>query len=271
MKDTRLPLEGRVALVTGAARGIGRAYAVRLAELGADVSVADIDLSSFRHFEEELAQTGGATTAQAVTELGRRAHAVEMDVCDARAVDSGVDEVAKVLGGLDIVVCNAGGGSGSMADSRPSVATDEHVRTVVDRNLVGTISTCRAAARHLRGRGWGRIVTISSQAGRRVYPDGGYSVYGAAKAGIALYTKALAQELGPDGITVNCIAPGYIATGRLAPMFAEMSTAHDLRDDIALRRFGTPADCAGVLEFLVTPLGDYVTGALIPVDGGSTD
>ena len=265
------PLAGKVAVVTGAGRGIGRTFALRLAELGADVAVLDVDLRSFDQFAEEAALAGGTGTGDAVRALGRRAHEVQVDLTEPDAVDAAMDEVARELGGIDILVCNAGGGSGSMADSRPSVASAEHVRTVVDRNLVATISTCRAAARHMTGKGWGRIVTVSSQAGRRVYPDGGYSIYGAAKAGIALYTKALAQELGPEGITVNCVAPGYIATGRLAPMFTTMSGEGDLREQIALRRFGTPEDCAGVLEFLVTDLGAYVTGTVIPIDGGSTD
>lgn len=266
-----LPLSGRVALVTGGARGIGRAYALRLAHLGADVAVADVDLRSFAEFADEESAAAGKTAGEEIAALGRRTYEVQLDVTDADAVEAGVAEVATALGGLDIVVCNAGGGSGSMADSRPSVATDAHVRTVVERNLVGTISTCRAAAPYLKRRGWGRIVTVSSQAGRRVYPDGGYSIYGAAKAGIAHYTRALAQELGPFGITANCIAPGYIATGRLSAMFDSLSEVSDLRESIALRRYGSPDDCAGVLEFLVTPIGDYVTGTVIPVDGGSTD
>lgn len=155
-----------------------------------------------------------------------------------------------------------------MADSLPSTATTDHVDTVLQRNLVGTISTCRAAARHLRGRGWGRIVTVSSMAGHHPFRSGGYSVYGAAKAGITMYTSSLAQELGPEGITVNCLAPGYIATGRLSVMFDTLGS-EQLQESVALRRFGTPADCAGALEFLVTDLGAYVTGAVIPVDGGT--
>ncbi|MDO5684411.1 MAG: SDR family NAD(P)-dependent oxidoreductase, partial [Propionibacteriaceae bacterium] len=258
-------------LVTGGARGIGRAFALRLALLGADVGVLDRDLRSFEASEAEATGAGGHTTGEAVRAQGRRAHEVGVDVTDTEALHAAVEEVAATLGGLDILVCNAGGGSGSMADSRASAATPEHVRTVVDLNLVATVATCRAAVPHLRGKGWGRIVTLSSQAGRRVYPDGGYSIYGAAKAGVALYTRALAQELGPEGITANCLAPGYIETGRLAPLFTALSGADDLRERIALRRYGTPDDVAGVLEFLVTDLGAYVTGASIAVDGGSTD
>lgn len=155
-----------------------------------------------------------------------------------------------------------------MTDSLPSRATAQHVEIIVQRNLAGTISTCRAAARHLRGRGWGRIVTVSSMAGVMPFRGGGYAVYGAAKAGVEMFTRSLAQELGPDGVTVNCLAPGYIATGRLAVMFDNLGS-DDLRGSVALRRFGTPDDCAGALEFLVTDLGAYVTGAVIPVNGGA--
>ncbi len=265
------PLTGRTALVTGGARGIGRAYARRLARLGADVAVIDRDLDSYTASRVEDPPSTSKTTLDDVRALGRRALGITADLAQVGAAQSAIDEVATTLGVPEIVVCNAGGGSGSMMDSRPSRATDEHVHSVIEGNLVATIATCRAALGHLRGRGWGRIVTVSSQAGRRVYPDGGYSIYGAAKAGIALYTRALAQEVGPDGITANCIAPGYIETQRLAPMFAAMSEGGDLKEQIALRRYGTPDDCAGVLEFLVTDLGAYVTGAVIPVDGGSTD
>jgi len=262
------PLAGKVAVVTGAARGIGRAYAIRLAELGADVAVVDRDLRSFTEVAAEEEAAGGRTTDELIVALGRRTVGLTADVTDPDSIGAAINEVVAALGHLEIVVCNAGGGSGSMTDSLPSHATAQHVDTVVQRNLVGTISTCRAAARHIRGQGWGRIVTVSSMAGNMPFRGGGYSIYGAAKAGIEMYTRSLAQELGPDGITVNCLAPGYIATGRLSVMFDNLGS-DDLLESVALRRFGTPDDCAGALEFLVTDLGAYVTGTVIPVDGGS--
>lgn len=266
---TPLPLAGRTAVVTGAGRGIGRAYALRLAALGADVAVIDRDLHSYEEFELEREAMRAGTTAEEVETLGRRALALEADVTDPAAVDAAVGEVLGAWGRLDIAVCNAGGGIGTIEETRASIVSAEFLDVIVQGNLYGTIHTCRAVARPMKEQRWGRIVTISSQAGRRAYPDGGYSVYGAAKAGIAMYTRYLAQEMGPYGVTANCLAPGYIATGRLMPLFSSLG-AEQLLGSIALRRYGTPDDCAGPLEFLVTELGSYVTGTVIPVDGGST-
>jgi 3-oxoacyl-[acyl-carrier protein] reductase len=117
--------------------------------------------------------------------------------------------------------------------------------------------------------GAGKIITVSSQAGRRASGDGGYAHYGTAKAAIIMYTKYLAQDLGPHGIQVNCIAPGYIATGRLMPMFERAGTER-LARSVAARRLGTPDDCARVVGFLAGDESDYVTGTVIPIDGGST-
>lgn len=269
VERTSQPLVGKVAVVTGAARGIGRAYAIRLGELGADVAVVDRDLRSFTKVASEDEAAAGRSTEEHIIGLGRRAVGFAADVTDADSIERAIDQAVAALGQLDILVCNAGGGSGSMTDSLPAEATAQHVDAVVHLNLVGTISTCRAGAKHLRGRGWGRIVTVSSMAGSRSFPGGGYSIYGAAKAGIEMYTRSLAQELGPDGITVNCLCPGYIATGRLSAMFDDIGSG-DLRESVPLRRFGTPADCASALEFLVTDLGAYVTGTVIPIDGGTT-
>ena len=121
----------------------------------------------------------------------------------------------------------------------------------------------------MKAQGSGKIITVSSQAGRRASSDGGYAHYGAAKAAIIMYTKYLAQDLGPHGIQVNCIAPGYIGTGRLMPMF-EAGGVDRLTRSVALRRIGTPEDCARVVGFLAGPESDYVTGTVIPIDGGST-
>ena len=122
-------------------------------------------------------------------------------------------------GRLDIAVCNAGGGLGSPAESKASTMDLDQFDAVLRRNLYGTVHTCVAVAPMMKEQGAGKIVTVSSQAGRRASGDGGYAHYGTAKAAIIMYTKYLAQDLGPHGIQVNCIAPGYIGTGRLMPMF----------------------------------------------------
>jgi 3-oxoacyl-[acyl-carrier protein] reductase len=261
-------LSGQTALVTGGARGLGRAYSLRLARLGADVAVLDVDLQSYRQFERERDDMTADSTVAEITALGRRSVGFTADVTDRAAVKAVVDNLALSWGRVDILVCNAGGGTGRPADTTASEVSAELFDLVIQRNLYGTVNTCQAVAPHMRRQGFGRIVTVSSQAGRRGSPTGGYAHYGTAKAGIQMYTRYLAQELGPSGITVNCVAPGFIATGRLMPMF-EAQGVDRVIQQIPLRRLGTPDDCARVVEFLVTDLGEYVTGAIIPIDGGS--
>lgn len=270
MVTENLKLEGQTALVTGAARGIGRAYALRLASLGADVAVIDFNLKSFEDFELEKDAMKAESTAAEIEALGRRSLAIQLDVTDAAAQVNAVEQIVAKWGRLDIAVCNAGGGIGTMAETKATIVEDDVFDAVVKRNLYGTVYTCKAVSAPMKDQRSGRIITVSSQAGRRADRAGGYAHYGAAKAGIAMYTKYLAQEVGPYGITANCVAPGYIATGRLMPLFDTIGGA-DLVQTIPLRRLGTPDDCAGVIEFLATDLGAYITGAVIPIDGGATD
>ncbi len=264
-----MTLQGRCALVTGGGRGLGRAYALRLASMGADVAVLDIDSKSYRDFAGEAAQMTADSTAAEIEALGRRAIDVEADVSDAEAVQAAVDRIESEWGRLDIVVCNAGGGIGSPAESKASSMDLAQFDAVLRRNLYGTVYTCTAAAPLMKAQGSGKIITVSSQAGRRASGDGGYAHYGTAKAAIIMYTKYLAQDLGPHGITVNCIAPGFIGTGRLMPLFEGVGTER-LTRTVAVRRIGTPEDCAQVVGFLAGPESDYLTGAIIPIDGGST-
>ncbi len=262
------PLEGKTALVTGAARGLGRAYALHLAQLGADVAVLDLNLKSFEEYDAERAQMTGTTTVDEVEALGRKSIGLEADVGDRAALETEIGKALSDWGRLDIVVCNAGGGLGAPAETRASEVDPQLFDAVLQRNLYGTVHTCSIVAPGMKEQRSGKIITVSSQAGRRGSPDGGYAHYGVAKAGIIMYTRYLAQELGPYGITVNCIAPGYIATGRLSQMFAR--TGEDrIAASVALRRIGTPEDCAKVVGFLAGPDSDYVTGAVIPIDGGS--
>ena len=264
-----MTLEGKCALVTGGGRGLGRAYARQLASMGADVAVLDVDTRSYREFAGEAAQMTAESTALEVEALGRRAIEIEADVGDAAAVQAAVDRIADEWGRLDVVVCNAGGGLGAPAESKASTMDLDQFDAVMRRNLYGTVYTCTAVAPLMKAQGAGKIVTVSSQAGRRASGDGGYAHYGTAKAAIIMYTKYLAQDLGPHGITVNCIAPGYIGTGRLMPMFEGVGTDR-LTRGVAVRRIGTPEDCARVVGFLSGPESDYLTGAIIPIDGDST-
>jgi 3-oxoacyl-[acyl-carrier protein] reductase len=261
-------LEGRCALVTGGGRGLGRVYALHLASLGADVAVLDIDTRSYREFASEAERMTADTTALEVEALGGRSIDLEVDVTDVRAVNAAVDRIRTEWGRLDVVVCNAGGGLGTPTESKASGMDLDQFDAVIRRNLYGTVHTCTAVAPMMKAQHSGKIITVSSRAGERPSADGSYAHYGTAKAAVIMYTKYLAQDLGPHGINVNCIAPGFIGTGRLMTM-VESSVVDRLSRTTAMRRIGTPEDCAAVIGFLAGPASDYLTGAVLPIDGGS--
>src|SRR5271170_4058885 len=241
-------LDGNVAIVTGAARGLGRAYAKRLAGLGAKVAVADLNLRSYGEFEAEAKDMTADSTVAEIEASGGTALGIEVDVR----------------------VANAGGGRGRPMDTKASALDPALLQLVTEMNLFGTVYSCSAVAPVMRQQRSGKIITVSSVAGTAPSADGGYAHYGAAKAAIAHYTRYLAQDLGPFGITANCIAPGVIATGRIMATVIPGSSQsnRDRAELVALRRLGTVEDCAKVVEFLATDLSDYVTGAVIPIDGG---
>jgi 3-oxoacyl-[acyl-carrier protein] reductase len=261
-------LDGKVAIVTGAARGIGRAYAHRLASLGASIAVCDRDLKSYREYELERRSMTAETTVDEINASGGRAAGYELDVTDEAEVEEMVGDVVARWGRIDILVCNAGGAKDSPGAT--SALSQEAIRFAIDLNLIGTANLVHAAADHLKAQRSGRIVTIGSVAASMPNKEGGGGDYGAAKAAVATYTRYLAQELGPFGINANCIAPGSIGTG---VMTRPGAATDELHPRIALGRTGTVEDAANVVEFLCTDLSDYVTGAVIPVDGGirSTD
>jgi 3-oxoacyl-[acyl-carrier protein] reductase len=263
-------LDGKVAVVTGAARGLGRAYAKRLAGLGAKVAVSDINLHSYEEFAAEKDDMTGDSTVAEIIAAGGDAIGIELDICDRDAVEAMAARVVAEWGRIDILVANAGGGRGRPMDTKASSLDPALLQLVVGMNLFGTVYSCNAVAPTMKAQRSGKIVTVSSMAGTGPSPDGGYAHYGAAKAAIAHYTRYLAQDLGPFGITANCIAPGVIATGRIMQMVIPGSSQsnRDRTEAIALRRLGTVEDCARVVEFLTTDLSDYVTGAVIPIDGG---
>jgi NAD(P)-dependent dehydrogenase (short-subunit alcohol dehydrogenase family) len=261
-----MKLKDKVAVVTGGARGLGRAYVLHLARLGADVVVNDIDLNAAQEYDEPL--TAGTVMAE-VEALGRRALGVEADVTDKAAVEAMIDRTLAEFGRLDILVNNAGGNLRSHNEQSASGTPEDHYRYIMDINLTGTIFCCQAASRPMRQARAGKIVNVASQAGLWSGRTGGGMPYKVAKAGIIHYTRVLAAELGPAGIQVNCIAPGFILSSRaIAQGRNSDETRARLEADIPLRRLGTPEDCAKVVEFLVTDLSDYVTGQCIPVCGG---
>ena len=262
-------LEGQVALITGAARGLGRAYALQLARLGADIAILDRNLKSAEVYAEERDQMTAPTVGDECRSLGRNVFELEVDLVHRSATFQAVKSAGQALGTISIAVCNAGGGVAKYADEvggrdQPTSGTpsdcDAHtLRRVLDINLMTCMNTCMAVAPGMKRLGRGKIVTTSSTAGVDAYEH--YHPYGTAKAAIIHYTRSLAQELGPHNINVNCIAPGIIQTARLG----DRST---LAQSVPLRRQGTVEECAKVVEFLVTDMSDYVTGRTILVDGG---
>lgn len=261
------PLSGKTALVTGAARGLGRAYAVRLASLGANVVVSDLNLKAYEEYEREVESAGDRTTADEIRSQGGEAFEIQADVTRRDEVDAMVAGAHERFGSVDIVICNAGGGAGGLGGGKPSELDEAEARLVLDRNLFGTINTCVAAAPHMKRQRQGKIITVSSIAGVRPVAGGVYAHYGVAKAAVIMYTRYLAQDLGPYGITANCIAPGQITTGRLMVGFEKIGV-EKLEQDNPLRRLGSVEDCAGVVAFLASPASDYMNGVTMTIDGG---
>jgi 3-oxoacyl-[acyl-carrier protein] reductase len=255
------------AIVTGGARGIGRQFALQLADRGVNVAIADIDLESFDEYARETEQVDADSVEEEIRNRGVESIGVQTDVTDPDQVEQMVDTVVAEFGSVDIAIANAGGGVGPIDDTFASAIAPEHLQATVERNLYGTIYTCVAVAPHMKDQGEGRIITVSSGSGRKARSNGSYAHYGAAKAGVTMYTKYLAQDLGETGITANVIAPGTIGTGRLMESF-EREGIDDVAARQAVNRIGTPEDCAEVLEFLALDASDYLTGAVIPIDGG---
>lgn len=263
-------LDDQVAIVTGGGRGLGRAYARRLAGLGAKVAITDLNLKSYTEFEAEAKDMTAESTVDEIIAAGGEAIGIEMDVCHRDQVDAMVKQVMDKWGRVDILVCNAGGGRGRPIDTKASTLDSDLLHLVTEMNYYGTVYCVNAVAPIMKAQHFGKIVTVSSVAGLSPSLDGGYAHYGAAKAAILHYTRYLAQDLGPHGINANCIAPGTITTGRIvATVMPNRAGANrDQTERVAVRRLGNVEDCAKVVEFLCTDLSDYVTGQCIAIDGG---
>lgn len=272
-------LDGKVALVTGSARkrGIGRAIALRLAREGADVVVsgAPRDPDSRPAHEKDEGWLGSASLAEEIRALGRRAVALDCDVTQGTQVEALVAAATRELGGLDIVVNNAGVASG--AGSTSIVEIDDGLwNNTVEVNLNGVYLVSKFAGRAMiaAGKG-GAIVNISSTAGRRAYAD--YGAYCATKFAVIGFTRQLALELAPHQIRVNCICPGSTDTDMMDGTFrrtaAKVGTEFErIKSGVArgvpLGRQGHPDDQAAACFFLVGPESSYITGQTLNVDGG---
>jgi len=260
-------LKGKLALVTGAARGIGRSHALRLARLGADIVINDIDLESYKEFGERLS---APTVMDEVRALGVRCSGIEADVGSRDQIEAMFKNVLDEYGHIDILINNAGGLAGEVSRSSASSVSEKDLRATIDRNLMGTIFCCQEAAEPMKRQGWGRIVNTASQAALQAQQEGVYASYGVAKAGVIAYTRYLAQELSPYGVTVNCVVPAYVSTQRLEQkVFSLPGWREKILAQIPLGRMGEPDDISKVVEFFVTDLGDYITGQCVSVCGGA--
>lgn len=247
-----IDLTGRRALVTGAGHGIGSAIAERLASAGADVVV---------HYGTSA--DAARDVAARMVAMGRRAWTVQADVTDPVEVQSLLDAAVGYLGGLDILVTNAG----HLVQRCPIEAMEVSLwHQILDVNATSTFLTCRAAIPALR-EGGGRIITMSSLAAHNGGGPGGVA-YAAAKAAVSGLTRGLAKELAPDGITVNAVAPGFIGGTAFHGTFTPEAAQKAIVDGIPLGRAGTPGDVADVVLWLASTLSGFVTGATIDINGG---
>jgi NAD(P)-dependent dehydrogenase (short-subunit alcohol dehydrogenase family) len=243
-------LTGKIALVTGASRGLGRSFALTLARAGADVAISS-------RTSESLADTCGV-----IKSLGRRCLPVVLDVRSDKSIRSAVASVNDRFGRIDILVNNAG-----CNIRKPALEiTWEDWNTVLDTNLRGPFFVAQAAARRMIERAGGRIINIGSVTSVAGYA--GLGPYGASRGGIKQLTMSLAADWGPHGVTVNCLAPGWFKTAQNAVLYENGEWVRYLSDKIPLRRPGAVDDLDGALVFLASDASRYITGQTLLVDGG---
>jgi len=247
-------LSGRTALVTGAARGLGRAIALALADAGADVALGLRDIAS----EQGLVKQ--------IEAKGRRALPLQLDVLDLAQARAAIDATVAAFGQLDILVNNAGGG----VDERPVEDYAEDVFDfVLDLNVKSTFFLSQYAGKHMRARGRGAIVNMGSQAGAIALP--GEAVYCLSKAAVSHMTKCFAVEWGKNNVRVNCVAPTFIETDGTADMLARPEFRAEVIERIAaLHRIGQPREVADAVVFLASDAASMITGQTLLIDGGWT-
>lgn len=252
MQSGSLSLAGKVAIVTGGSRGIGRAVVDLLSSFGAHVVV--------NYVSDE--QAAAATVAQA-REHGVEAVAIQADVAELGEAERLVNETLERFGRIDFLICNAGIWEGAPVES----ITEELWDKTFEINLKGTWSVCRAAVPVMKQQKSGRIVIVSSTAGQR--GEANYSNYAASKGGQISFMKSLAAELGPFGINVNCVAPGWVDTDMTGETLADKSRMAAILKEIPKGRVAAPEDIAGPVVFLCSAWADHITGDTISVNGGS--
>lgn len=245
-------LTGRTAIVTGASRGLGQAFARALARAGADVAITSRSVGSLTAFSRELETAG------------RRAVPLELDVRDEASIHRAVAAAIEAFGHVDILVNNAG----CNVRKRAADITWDDWNLVLDTNLRGPFFLAQAVARHMMPRRSGRIINIGSVTS--VFGYAGLAPYGASRGGIRQMTMSLADDWGPHGITVNCLAPGWFKTAQNAALYEDQAWVDYLVDRIPLKRPGRPEDLDGAIVFLASDASAYITGQTLLVDGGIT-
>jgi len=248
-----MELEGKVALVTGASRGMGRAIALKLASLGSKVVVNYVAI--------EASNKGDADNlVESIIRLGGEAMSVEADVRDSETVKGMVEQVTDKWSKIDILVNNAGINRDTLLLRMSDDAWDD----VINTNLRGAYLCTKFALRSMMRQEWGRIINISSVSG--IVGNIGQSNYAASKGGLIAFTKSVAREMGSRNITANAVAPGYIITGMTDKLPSERKEA--ILAMITLQRFGQPEDVAELVAFLASDRAGYITGQAITIDGG---
>jgi len=248
-----MELEGKVALVTGASRGMGKAIALKLASLGAKVAVNYVAIEASNKVDAD-------NLVESIIRLGGEAMSVEADVRHSKEVKAMVEQVTDKWSKIDILVNNAG----INRDTLLLRMSDEAWDDVINTNLRGAYLCTKFAVRSMMRQEWGRIINISSVAG--IFGNIGQSNYAASKGGLIAFTKTVAREMGSRNITVNAVAPGFIITGMTDKLPAERKEA--ILAMIPLRRFGQPEEIAELVAFLASERAGYITGQVITIDGG---
>jgi len=248
-----MELEGKVALVTGASRGMGKAIALKLASLGSKVVVNYVAIEASNKVDAD-------NLVESIIHLGGEAMPVEADVRDSETVKTMVERVTDKWGKIDILVNNAGINRDTLLLRMSDDAWDD----VINTNLRGAYLCTKFALRSMMRQEWGRIINIASVSG--IVGNIGQSNYAASKGGLIAFTKSIAREMGSRNITVNAVAPGYIITGMTDKLPPERKEA--ILAMIPLQRFGQPEDVAELVAFLASDRAGYITGQAITIDGG---